>query len=161
MELYLIVDVDGVLNSMKPTATSFATTGYAAGYHWPFNLDKNHATWLTSLAAEVNAKLLWGTTWEHDANSQVGEQIGLPFIEVADLGPRGYNQFNAHWKAEGVLKRVGDSPGVWLDDDPDLDLYLGESGIVQVLVDEYLGLTEANIEQARQHLLTMRSLMTE
>ena len=159
MDLWLVVDVDGVLNSMGPTKTSFATTGYAQGFSWPLNLDKNHAKWLTDLSAETEAKLLWGTTWEHEANSQVGEQIGLPFIEVANLGPRKMSQFNADWKSAGVLERVGDDPGVWLDDDPDLWRYLEESNLVQVQVDEYKGLTETDIVQARQLLLTMKSLM--
>lgn len=146
---YIVIDVDGVLNSFSETEDSFWTTGYAQGNPFPLCLNKNHGQWLLELAEDTGAQLIWGTTWTTDANSQVGAQIGLPELTVPDFGQQGFRQSNAAWKAFGILAFVGDNPFVWFDDDYEISYYLASTSGHHIRVDSNKGLTEAHIERAR------------
>lgn len=157
---YIVIDVDGVLNCFRFTDTvnQFRTTGHTSdGNTWPLILDKRHAKWLTDLAEETDSTLIWGTTWQDDANSQIGAQIGLPEIYSPDFGLRKFSQENHDWKVRGVLKYVKDSPFVWFDDDPYIKLSIAGFGHdiskqKHIFVEPTVGLTEDHINTAREFL---------
>lgn len=151
---YIVVDVDGVLNSFgSPGEHSILTTGTVQDSTFRLQLDSRHGEWLKNLAKETDSTLLWGTTWDQWANEQIGVHIGLN-IFAPDLGYRGYSQTNASWKANGVLRYVGDSPLVWFDDDFEISYYMGNKQH-HIKIEPYKGLTQDHIALARRILLDM------
>lgn len=153
---YIALDVDGVLNSMQPTDHSFSTFGYVNGSKYRLNLDKRHAQWLTDLAKEHDATLIWGTTWGELANTQIGPKIGLPHLDCPDFGPQKFSQSNAAWKYNGVLKYTGDNPCVWLDDDPDIGSLSRGTRLRHIQVNPDKGLTGSDIDRAANVLKLMK-----
>lgn len=159
---WIVVDVDGVLNSSAPTPHSFRTTATAEGRTFRMKLDKRHATWLTELAEQTGATLIWGTTWQGDASGQIGAQIGLPEMPWCELDPALRRTLpNGEWKARGVLARMAGDPFVWLDDDITIARHIEGSGGHLVHVDCDAGLSEGDVGHARDILQRMSTSAQE
>jgi hypothetical protein len=59
-------------------------------------------------------ELTWATTWEADANREIGPRIGLPelpFLVFGDLEPLGA------WKTAAIDAAAEGRPLAWIDDD--------------------------------------------
>jgi hypothetical protein len=97
----LSIDVDGVLNPfavrrgvVPPGFEEHAIQGYRV------LLNRRHGELLMGLADRF--ELVWATTWEADANREIGARIGLPelpFLEFGDVEPRGA------WKTPAIDAR--------------------------------------------------------
>ena len=124
------IDVDGVLNiiSRKPLRPGMTQQNMILFDHsYPIRLKPEaHAELLRELE-EAGFEMVWGTTWEDDANRLIAPELGLPrwpvaMVEAAMQGMldlpdllKGISGFN--WKAEGILAYAGDRPFIWIDDD--------------------------------------------
>lgn len=121
--MLLLIDVDGPLNpyAAKPTRrpvgyTTYrlAPSGIAKNKPLRVWLNKDHGSMLTNFAAENDCKLVWCTTWENEANTMIGPNIGLETLPVINFG------WKAHqWKYNAVLDYCAGEQFVWLDDDFD------------------------------------------
>jgi hypothetical protein len=113
----ILIDVDGVLNPWQRQGPQWEKhRAVADGTTWNVILNPDHGPMLLTLAAETGAELVWATTWDHDANAEIGPRIGLPelpVIVVADHpGAPG-----VHPKTPPVAEYVERRPFVWFDDD--------------------------------------------
>jgi hypothetical protein len=130
MRRLLVLDVDGPL---RPWAANAATRPAAYVEHrirlggWsrrktpPLWLNPAHGPALLHLAKQIDAQLVWATTWEHEANTTIGPAIGLPTLPVIELAahlePRPGQPFT--WKYGPVARYANGRPLAWLDDDFD------------------------------------------
>lgn len=116
----LLIDVDGPLN---PYAAS-NRTNHRAGYRkyriqeYPVHLKRAHGDELKRLADLY--ELVWCTTWEHAANTDIGPKIGLPPLPVIDfqqLLPDQPPIPGLFWKTAPVIEYAAGRPFAWIDDD--------------------------------------------
>jgi hypothetical protein len=101
----LLLDVDGVLLVWRGVETADGLDG-EVGVH------PDAPGWLTDLGAVF--ELAWATTWEDQANRDIGPALGLPrlpFIEF-EMDHRARTP-----KLCSVVRWVGDRPCAWIDDD--------------------------------------------
>jgi hypothetical protein len=153
----VLVDVDGVLNPARP---------HAPGYrgHWVFPhgvahrllLNPSHGRILLELAEGAGAELVWATYWRNRANTWVAPHVGLPSLRFVPIPPRWRSRTRSplgDWKARHVAAWVGQTPFVWLEDDPNVDCRLavlpGLGPHLIVKVDQSVGLTDDHVNQAR------------
>lgn len=132
MKPIAFIDVDGVLNvlnfrkAMKPGMTQQEMT-LSNGQTYPIRLRAEfHAALLQELE-DAGFELVWGTTWEDDANRLIAPELGLSrwpvaMVEAAYAGavpipPLLKDLTGFNWKAAGVLAYAGDRPFIWIDDD--------------------------------------------
>ncbi|WP_306365376.1 HAD domain-containing protein [Nocardia sp. CC227C] len=79
-------------------------------------LNPTHGPALLTLADRFD--LVWATTWEHDANTYIGPNIGLPELPVVEwqtterFGPDG-----TFFKTAELVEHAAGRPFVWVDDD--------------------------------------------
>ena len=98
----LFLDVDGVLNPL----------GSPPGYRehriegFPILLNPDHRWELLDLARDFD--LAWATTWEDDANVEIGPRLGLPSLPVVHF------EFDSKWP--DIVDFAGTRPFAWLDD---------------------------------------------
>lgn len=154
---YVFIDVDGVLNAFSPSSSSdyFRTSGKSGNGVFPLWLNKDHAQWLTELALSTGAKLVWATTWQHDANTQIGPKIGLPYLPVVEIQPYTRYRTVGDTKSEAVSHWwIGADGGksVWFDDELDCADGLSGTSVRHIWVEPYGGLTEEHIRQAAEYL---------
>ncbi|MFE7462327.1 hypothetical protein ACWFMI_24935 [Nocardiopsis terrae] len=99
---------------------------------------------------DLPVDLVWGTTWEHDANTMIGPRIGLPELPVCEWPkgqPRGLDR-RVYFKTPELVDH-GESarrPWVWVDDeisDADREYVAGAATLPNLLhhVDPREGLT--------------------
>lgn len=141
MRPLVLLDVDGVLNALGPPDGSWDDWRYgsaaALGRDWPIRFSPTVVAavrgWTET--ADVN----WLTTWGHEANTGLGDLLGLAELPVAGT-PDGPTEPAAQtvgalsavtpaapdrltgrwWKLDVVRALVGRQPGrrlVWVDDD--------------------------------------------
>ncbi|MEV1199408.1 hypothetical protein [Microbispora rosea] len=128
-EVYLLIDVDGVLIPFPDSegngpAThvrqSVVPAGYDAGSPVPIWLNPAHGPMLAELISELPLTPVWCTSWRGDASPLIGAKLGLqpfPHMELArqDITtshPNGYL-----WKRDDVSAWLGTAQAVWIDDD--------------------------------------------
>lgn len=156
----LFIDVDGVLNrevsnsqAHKRGLLSINVTASSSGWKYKLHLDRADTDRLLSLTDVFD--LAWGTTWEHDANTLIAPQLGLPTdLPVAVVEPG--DQIS---KAPGIARLADGLPFVWLDDHVDsfdrgLLVDYPASWLV-IDVDDVTGLTDDHIGQARAWATTL------
>lgn len=130
----LYLDVDGPLNpyAAKPhlrpagyeTHRMLPPTWVAQHSDRPSGRIKPLRVWLNPvhgpklLALTDVFELWWATTWEHDANTHIGPEIGLPELPVVEwktskrFGPDG-----TFFKTAELVDHAGGRPFAWVDDD--------------------------------------------
>lgn len=165
----ILIDVDGVLNPFPPRGQRLGEPWIRAkcsldGRTYPVTLNPEHGPKLLKLAEETDAELVWATTWEHDANREIGPRIGLPELPVIEV------QWHRSWMGSGVAgvmyktphvaAYVGERPFVWFDDDfsPADFEYLAERVGSHFLigVSEETGLDETDFELAAEWLADLK-----
>jgi hypothetical protein len=117
----LLLDVDGPLN---PWAAS--NRQVPKGYRqwriegYKVRLAPWHGEELLKLAKVYD--LVWATTWEHTANTEIGPRIGLPKLPVIEFEkhlPEKPPSPGLHWKTSVITAYAGahDRPFIWVDDE--------------------------------------------
>ncbi|KAB8186939.1 hypothetical protein FH608_046475 [Nonomuraea phyllanthi] len=154
----LLLDVDGVLNALQRPGPEWIATR-ALGFR--LLLNPSHGPMLLKLAEETGAELTWATTWEHDANREIGPKVGLPEMPVIELGSA-HDVPGVLWKTPAVAEYVKGRPFVWFDDDLNdadeayLKTHPGVGEFLIVHVDGDHGLTDRHFEKARDWLTIQR-----
>jgi len=113
----LFLDVDGTLIPFRqprhqapldPTSDSYLS-----------RLDPQIGTRLAALPCQ----LVWATTWENDANTEVADRLGLPPLPVVywpeptSAGELEDQWFNLHWKTRTLVTWAAGRPFIWIDDE--------------------------------------------
>jgi hypothetical protein len=106
--------------------------------------------------AELPCQLVWATTWEDDANSEIAPRLGLPQLPVVRWPEpsaeheREDRWFGLCWKTRTLVDRAAGRPFAWVDDEiGDLDRawveaqHQGEALLLRV--DSQVGITEADL----------------
>lgn len=85
MKSLLLIDVDGPLNPWAASGRTNQKNGYTRyridGY--TVYLKRAHGQQLLALTDVFD--LVWCTTWEHQANIEIGPRIGLPELPVIEF----------------------------------------------------------------------------
>lgn len=162
----LLLDVDGVLNPLRPPSADFQRHECLVGersYH--VHLNPGHGVELLKLAEETGARLVWATTWGHAANEWIGPRIGLPELPAVAV-PMAPTRIIGPWgemfKTPHVAAYVQGRPFVWFDDHTggDDEEYLrahpGVGEFLLVHVDPRHGLTPGDLALARKWLRRRR-----
>jgi Swiss Army Knife RNA repair-like protein len=160
----ILVDVDGVLNPARADAGGYRR-------HWVFPhglahrllLNPSHGQMLTELAEAAGAELVWASYWQNQANTWIAPRVGLPslrFVPIpAPWRPRARSSLG-QWKARHVAAWIGQTPFVWLEDDPGVPRQLAQQPGLErhlvVAIDPAIGLTHHHIAQARKWLDDLR-----
>ncbi|MFN2636829.1 MAG: HAD domain-containing protein [Gemmatimonadaceae bacterium] len=154
----ILIDVDGVLNPFRrPGSEWFTAKCSVGGRSYNVILNPTHGPKLLELAEKVGAELVWATTWEHDANKEIGPKIGLPELPVIEV-----ERDNQHLhlgdairhKTPHVADWVKGRPFVWFDDyltSRDEEYLRGHEGVGDFLiihVDDGLGITDDDLAEA-------------
>ncbi|MET9258719.1 HAD domain-containing protein [Amycolatopsis sp. NPDC004079] len=85
-------------------------------------LDRLDPRWGTRLAA-LPAELVWATTWEDEANTEIASRLGLPPLpvvrwpELSEAEEREDRWFGVHWKTRTLVEWAGGRPFAWVDDE--------------------------------------------
>jgi hypothetical protein len=113
----ILLDVDGVLNPWDRQGPNWLSVkAICDGVAYPVLLNPEHGPMLRQLAHETGAELVWATTWEHDANREIGPLVGLPELPVIPVNS-GAGTPRVHPKTPPVAAYVNRRPFVWFDDD--------------------------------------------
>ncbi|MER5891143.1 HAD domain-containing protein [Streptomyces sp. NPDC001941] len=74
---------------------------------------------LGPLLRELPCRLVWATTWTHDANDSVAPWLGLPPLPVVDWPDEDEEDevSGRHWKTRTLVGTAGGRPFVWVDDE--------------------------------------------
>jgi len=154
----LLIDVDGVLNPFRRPGPEWVKTKCSVdGRSYNVLLNPGHGKQLLDLAATVGCDLVWATTWEHDANTQIGPKVGLPHLPVIEVDRDNQHRHrydDVRHKTPHVAEWVQGRPFVWLDDylterdEAYLRDHAGVGDFLIIHVDEYAGVTDANLDEA-------------
>jgi DNA-binding XRE family transcriptional regulator len=122
----LLIDVDGPLNpyaASNNTINKFNRQNPARGYKthqisgYKVRLARWHGAELKGLARAFD--LVWATTWEQQANTEIGPRIGLPdlpvisFKDLPDQPPAP----GLYWKTSIIADYCKGRPFAWIDDE--------------------------------------------
>ena len=113
----LFLDVDGPLLPFGdgPHRTPPGTTSTA---HLA-RLDPQVGLWLAALPCD----LVWATTWEQEANTEIAPRIGLPPLPVVTWpepcaeDERQDQWFGLCWKTRALVAWANQRPFAWIDDE--------------------------------------------
>ncbi|GLZ11669.1 hypothetical protein Acsp04_19040 [Actinomadura sp. NBRC 104425] len=103
----------------------------------PFGQPPRHGSWdttpdshLTRLSSEVGRRLaalpcalVWATTWEDAANTEIAPRLGLPQLPVVhwpdtlDEHEREDRWFGLSWKTRPLVNWAAGRPFIWVDDE--------------------------------------------
>ncbi|MGW0981705.1 hypothetical protein ACWD33_12855 [Streptomyces xiamenensis] len=128
----LFLDVDGPLNPFAAVPEQ-DLSGYGSHRMEPpswtarhpgrsllVRLNPAHGAELLRLAGTY--ELVWGTTWQDEANSFIGTVLGLPPLPHVHFGPVPFlaapRAAPLHWKTRTLLAYAGRRPFAWVDDEP-------------------------------------------
>ncbi|GLW97825.1 HAD domain-containing protein [Microtetraspora sp. NBRC 16547] len=159
----VLLDVDGVLNPFHRPSPRF--TRYECvvdGCSYQVLLNERHGTELRSLADDTGAELVWATTWEENANEEIGPRLGLPRLPVIKVTAGAGATRGELFKTGPVAEYVRGRPFVWFDDEltsADWEYLTGHPDVADFLlveVDPRNGLSGWDIDRAREWLTTPR-----
>ncbi|MGO4649914.1 HAD domain-containing protein [Nocardia sp. 2YAB30] len=113
----LFLDVDGPL---LPFGADPRPELQSLGRDWRLaRLSPKVGLELAALACE----LVWATTWEEEANTEIAPRIGLPPLPVVawpdfcDEPQPEDRWFGLHWKTRALLDWAAGRPFAWVDDE--------------------------------------------
>lgn len=152
----LLLDVDGVLNPFVPTHQPVPAGFDEYRLHGVrVLLSRRHGEWIKELSGLF--ELVWATTWEDDANSEIGVRLGLPALPHIEF-PQ-VAAWDADWvrKLPGVVQYVGDRALAWIDDgfgadEADWATKRTASAIPTLVlpIDRDIGLREDDVDQLKR-----------
>lgn len=145
---YVFVDIDGVLNTFKLRQDGFESSGLG----FPLKLSKTQADWLIKLTEDTNSELMWCSSWQHEANEHVGIKIGLPKMPHLILTQVKVSESLGSIKARAIKNYVKEDKFVVFDDEYDLGYYLKDTTGIHIFIHSDYGLSEGDIEVARNYL---------
>ncbi len=151
----VLLDVDGVLNPFQRSPGYQRYRATPNGVTYRLLLNPGHGPMLTELADATGAELVWASYWTDTANDWIGPRVGIPPLRAIPIPPRDARYSYGAWKARHVAEWIGDTPFVWLEDEPDVPSALEGAGLgphLVVGVDPQEGLTEVHIGEARTWL---------
>jgi hypothetical protein len=163
----LLLDVDGVLNAVRPDLPEGWRRGTFNGYvlSWDPTVVARLREWHESGRVELQ----WLTTWTERADQLLAEPMGLPrglrTHGRDDVLPTGYSGerrgISGWWKldaARAVAEAEPDRRIVWIDDDltdqaEDTREWLAANGQVLVVSPDFItGLTHAELDRVEAWL---------
>jgi len=162
----ILIDVDEVLNPSFRCNPPYCRChphwirafAYARdGQKLKLILNPAHGPALLQLAADTGAELAWCTSWEDQANDDIGPRIGLPRLPVVPYPPRpktgpGSVLAVGAWKARHAVAWAARRPFAWFEDEPDAGpecfRLLGAAPHLVIPVDRRTGLTVGHMNEA-------------
>jgi hypothetical protein len=120
----LFIDVDGPLNPYNASGRAARRMGYDNRRIFSFRvfLKRSHGQALRNLPFE----LVWGTTWEDEANTYIGPRLGLPDLPVCRFEYTAPHKFsgaslrtpaNVYYKTPSIVQYAEGRPFAWIDDE--------------------------------------------
>jgi hypothetical protein len=164
MRPLLLLDVDGPLNPYAASRRWLDGSDYRKrditvtdGRTFPVWLDKSHGPLLLDLAETAGLELVWCTTWEHMANTEIGPRIGLPELPVIEFPRKFSGTMIDRWKFGPVLEYAENRPLAWFDDDFELEHedctwfreQRGDRPTLLQLVDPHHGLRQRDLDAVK------------
>lgn len=163
----LLLDVDGVLNAVRPDLPEGWQRGIFNGYS--LSWDPSVVARLRALHESGRVELQWLTTWTERADQLLAEPMGLPrglhTHSRDDVLPTGFEGrlggLPGWWKlaaARAVAETEPDRRIVWIDDDlaeqaEDTTEWLAANGHVLVVAPDFVtGLTHAELDRVEAWL---------
>ena len=162
----LLLDVDGVLNAVRPDLPEGWRRGTFNGY--VLSWDPTVVARLRALHESGRVELQWLTTWTELADRLLAEPLGLPRglrTHSRDVLPTGFGgsqrALSSWWKLAAAQAVSAAEPGrriVWIDDDladqaEDTSEWLAAHGQVLVVAPDYsTGLTHAELDRIERWL---------
>lgn len=144
------LDIDGVVNALRPRNGLSATKARTSGETWPIHWSAEVVQLINTCHRSGLAEVRWLTTWEQDAHLSLAPAVGLDPFPSYDI-PNGSSR-HGWWKADVVADVIGAErrPFVWTDDDlavEDVAEMVDRLGVDHLLVapDPDLGLTSADL----------------
>lgn len=113
----LFLDVDGPLLPFGD-GPQREPSGTASGSHLA-RLDPQVGPRLAALPCD----LVWATTWEEEANTELAPRLGLPQLPVVNWPEpcasheREDQWFGLHWKTRTLVEWADKRPFAWVDDE--------------------------------------------
>jgi hypothetical protein len=156
---YLLIDIDGVLNPYAQSNTQLRkakthTKHRIRGFDvW---LRRDHGKQLLDLTDVFD--LVWATTWEAAANTEIGPRLGLPelpFIPFEKLCPKQPPQPGLYWKTAVINAYAYGRPFAWIDDEcsgRDM-IFLAQwhtNSFLMKKIDPAIGLVDENFVELRR-----------
>lgn len=112
----IYLDVDGVINacSTEPEGWKEFKSFKALGFKITYSPVVCEA--LAHYAQLPGIDMKWLTTWDYNANKQIGEVVGIPSLDVAAKCDFGASNW---WKWDAVKAAYEEDglPFIWIDDD--------------------------------------------
>lgn len=119
---FLLIDVDGPLNPWAASGKKNQKAGFRRYRIDGFivYLKRAHGQALVDLTDVYD--LVWCTTWEHQANTDIGPKVGLPDLPVIEFKkflPGQPPSPGLHWKTAVITAyaMAHDRPFAWVDDE--------------------------------------------
>ncbi|WP_067178173.1 HAD domain-containing protein [Microtetraspora niveoalba] len=160
----VLLDVDGVLNPFHRPSSRFARHECVVdGHTYQVLLNGRHGTELRGLTEDTGAELVWATTWEENANEEIGPRLGLPRLPVIKVTAGAPAADGTLFKTGPVAEYVRGRPFVWFDDEltsADWEYLTGHPDVGDFLlieVDPRSGLSGCDIDRARDWLAAPRA----
>lgn len=144
----VFLDVDGVLSPMVTESRAWDDWQRVEGIPFHLVLSREMAQRISALDAEV----IWLTTWEHDANAVVAQELGWEPNDVLDR----HDPQEGWWKLEAIRERIESDPRpfVWIDDEleprkHEVEPWLRELDVPSLALSPRpeVGLTEGELER--------------
>ncbi len=165
-----LLDVDGVLNAVtdRPSRSVWPDwtriTAQAQGVDWPIWFSPSVVRFICQAQDSGLAEVRWLTTWESEANGQLGQRLGLPsctvagFADPCSCGDEGCGEW---WKWCAAKAAVAAEPGrpiVWTDDDLRYEVaakrWAEAHGVLALAPDPRTGLTPSDLKTVGSYLGT-------
>lgn len=157
----VLLDVDGVLNPARRTTLRHRRHDIVLdGRTFRVLLSARQGRGLLALAEATGAELVWATTWEDHANTEIGPRLGLPPLPVIAVNGDPGSRAGEHFKTRHVAEYVAGRPFVWFDDSlgiADWEYLKDHPGVGDFLlveVDPQDGLTDGAMAHAGEWLAT-------